>query len=917
MRNLKKVLALVIAFSMMLSVVAFAGFNDVAADADYAGAVELLSALDIIVGDDLGNFNPDKTISRAEMAAIVCRIKGLEASANAAKGATNFSDVAADHWASGYVNVANQNGIVAGKGDGTFGPEEEVSYEAAVKMVVSALGFEPMAAQKGGWPTGYLVVANTYKISEGVSGSTRADVAVLVSNALSTPMMDQTIYGADAEFEILDGKKDRDYRTLLTDMDIYVATGILMDTEVDEAYFTATEDSDDLEFEEGDELTFEINGSNIADYQFQNVDVYVEKDARKDYNVVAVVPGVIGETFPLLSDDVKSVSDSVVEYYVDAATSSKTKEIKLEVGTVVYNKQLQGTEGLGVADIAAMDDVELVFIENTGDTKYDVLVATKYTSELLEYVDADKNKITLGGRTIEVDLEDEDKTYIFVDDAGNELTLADFAEDDVIAYVLDADKATEADYIKIIKLSNAAVTGVVEEAYTSNGDSYIVIDGEEYKVDTSAEADGTVSTEEGVCALQVSDEGIFYVGMTGKVIYFDGDAAGKNYGYVLEVALSESNFSALKFQVKLLTKDGGVAVYNTTEDATEEIESIFGLVAKKDGTLSSGERNNLDFAVEANAKRIVEFKTNAKGEIKKMEKAVLTETAFTEEGEDEEYNGKTQMIADASLEDDILVFVVSDEDPDNAYVADINYLVDESEYKGAVYAETNGEVSVMIVTEGDSPFSVETGVAIATKVTTTKDAEDNDVTKVTYVQDGEEGSIIFDDDSKAKTAEDITDIEVGTAFVFNATADGVVTNYAVIAGVFDSVLDVYALENSEGVEVNLGKDVEIIYGYISSTERRKTSKGETIEISDIETGSVLKTVSVASSSNKYTYNDAGRNTVIEVGDFMAEDAYFFDEVTEEYTPVVVRLVDGYVADIYTSTARQTFAEEEESTGTEA
>ena len=78
MRNLKKVLALVIAFSMMLSVVAFASFNDVAEDADYAGAVELLSALDIIVGDDLGNFNPGKTISRAEMAAIICRIKGLD-----------------------------------------------------------------------------------------------------------------------------------------------------------------------------------------------------------------------------------------------------------------------------------------------------------------------------------------------------------------------------------------------------------------------------------------------------------------------------------------------------------------------------------------------------------------------------------------------------------------------------------------------------------------------------------------------------------------------------------------------------------------------------------------------------------------------------------------------------------------------
>ena len=520
MRNLKKVLALVIAFTMMLSVVAFAGFNDVAKDADYAGAVELLSALDIIVGDDLGNFNPDNTITRAEMAAIVCRIKGLEASANAAKGKTAFDDVAADHWAAGYVNIANQNGIIAGYGDGKFGPEDQVTYEAAVKMIVSSLGFEPMAAQKGGWPTGYLVVANTYKISEGVSGSTRADVATLVYNALSTPMMDQTTYGADAEFEILDGKKDRDYRTLLTDMDIYVATGIVMDTEKSEdiAYFVATEDSDDLEFEEDEEYEFEINGSNIADYQFQNVDVYVEKTARKDYEVVAVVPGVVGETFALLSDDIKAADSKEIEYYVDAATSSKTKKIKVELGKIVYNKKVVDSFDFDV------EDVQLVFIENTGDTKYDVLVATEYYSAQVKEVNASRDRINIGGNTITFDFEDEDKEVVLCDEAGNELTLEDFAENDVVAVLHDGAKLDKpngfVEFIKIIKLDDSAVTGTVEETYESNGDLYAVIDGEDYK-------DGTGE-------LAVGDEGIFYVGMTGKIIVFDGESVGVNYAYIVE-----------------------------------------------------------------------------------------------------------------------------------------------------------------------------------------------------------------------------------------------------------------------------------------------------------------------------------------------------------------------------------------------
>ena len=58
MKNLKKVLALVVVFAMMMSTVAFASYPDVDTTADYAGAVELRSALNVLKGDDQGNFNP-------------------------------------------------------------------------------------------------------------------------------------------------------------------------------------------------------------------------------------------------------------------------------------------------------------------------------------------------------------------------------------------------------------------------------------------------------------------------------------------------------------------------------------------------------------------------------------------------------------------------------------------------------------------------------------------------------------------------------------------------------------------------------------------------------------------------------------------------------------------------------------------
>lgn len=911
MRNLKKVLALVIAFSMMLSVVAFAGFNDVAEDADYAGAVELLSALDIIVGDDLGNFNPDKTISRAEMAAIICRIKGLEASANAAKGATKFVDVPADHWASGYVNIANQNGVIAGYGDGKFGPEDEVTYEAAVKMVVCALGFEPMAAQKGGWPTGYLVVANTYKISEGVAGSTRADVAVLVYNALSTPMMDQTVYGADAEFEILDDADN--YRTLLTDMDIHIATGIVMDVEKSEdiAYFVAKEESDYPKFEEDELYEFEINGSNIADYQFQNVDVYV-KEVRKDYEVVAIVPGVIGETFGLLSDDVKiGESETVgteIEYYVDAATSSKTKKIKLdsEDFTVVYNKNPQtGEDAKSVTDIVKEDDVELVFIENSGDTKYDVLIATKYHSAQVKEVNASRDRINIGGTTISFDFDDEDKDIVLCDEAGNALTLEDFAENDVVAVLHDGAKLDKPNgfdkYIKIIKLADSAVTGTVEETYVSNGEMYVVIDGEDYK-------DGT---EE----LTVGDEGIFYVGMTGKIIVFDGEAAGVNYAYIVEAALSDSSFTADRWQIKLLTKNDGVVTYDVTDEVNKaftkyalDAEWISEIVDDEDEVIGYTDflwEENID--TKGDQDRFITFKANAKGQIKSFEAADGDDETIDALGADAEYRAGSQRLDGNTLEDDAAIFVVTADEADDVYVTDISFLVDEDTYEGFVFENAKGDCVAAVITAGDGDFVLENGFAIVTKKSDTKDADDNDIVKLTVAQNEEEVVIVIDDESKAEGVDsdeelegyqpyDADDIDVGSVILYNADAEGIVSKYAVIATVKN---DLPVLLN-EDLCVKDADDADIAIAYIDKRDGTK-SKGDSLDLVWVDGELEEANVIVGAAANQYTYNSVGRNEVIEIADYLAETV---DEKVEgEVSYVIVRTYENDVVDIYSFTKR--------------
>ncbi len=190
MRNLKKLVALIVTIALMatLAIPAFAATPPDVKGTDYEGAVTRLVALGVITGYPNGDFGPNDTITRAQFAAVVVRSLGYEAIAETAKGVTKFSDVAANYWGAGYINLAVSLGVIKGYGDGKFGPEDKVTFEQAVTMVVRALGQEFLAEQKGGFPTGYLLQGKSIGFTDSVKGvagtaATRGIVAQLVDNA--------------------------------------------------------------------------------------------------------------------------------------------------------------------------------------------------------------------------------------------------------------------------------------------------------------------------------------------------------------------------------------------------------------------------------------------------------------------------------------------------------------------------------------------------------------------------------------------------------------------------------------------------------------------------------------------------------------------------------------------------------------
>ena len=125
MKKMNKILSLVLSLIMISSTMAVPAFAADKEDADiaigslypdvktteaYYGDLELLSALDIFVGDDKGNFNPNDTITRAEATAVITRMLGYNFAAGKSK--TDYADVPETHWASGAIATGTSSKIM-------------------------------------------------------------------------------------------------------------------------------------------------------------------------------------------------------------------------------------------------------------------------------------------------------------------------------------------------------------------------------------------------------------------------------------------------------------------------------------------------------------------------------------------------------------------------------------------------------------------------------------------------------------------------------------------------------------------------------------------------------------------------------------------------------------------------------------
>lgn len=189
MKNLKKVLAMVLAFACTFSM--FAGakvFEDVPAGSDYSEAITMLSDLGVIQGKDDGKYHPEDTITRVEACAMIARLMTGDPNVSQYVGAQSFSDVQKGSWKDSAIGYCYINGIVIGVGGNKFEPDRAITDAEFVTMVVRAMGYET-ADMKQNYPFSYMSNAQAVGLLDGTNmvastDALRGEDAQVIYNAL-------------------------------------------------------------------------------------------------------------------------------------------------------------------------------------------------------------------------------------------------------------------------------------------------------------------------------------------------------------------------------------------------------------------------------------------------------------------------------------------------------------------------------------------------------------------------------------------------------------------------------------------------------------------------------------------------------------------------------------------------------------
>ena len=508
-------------------------------------AISALSDLAIMRGYDDGLFYPEKNVTRMEFVALVLRTLGMENVSDSMKENKEFRDVDSSLWGAGEVNFAASMGLVDGYPDGNFGPNDTVTINQAVKVLVEALGYGELA-KKQGYPGGYLSTASNLGIIDGVktgeNAATRGEIALLIYNSLEVKLMEDVNIGG------IDEGKAKGDETLLQRLDITIMSTIV--TGVYGASVSGSKLSENQVELSGEKYQTEIDASAFLGLK---VRAWI-KDDGKNLPTLVHIQTKGDESLVIKAEDIDSeTTNDEIKYYEDGKEKSYDLSEPL---VVVYNGKPISESQINDSKYLIPDDGYITVNEDSGNGN--IVVVWDYDTFVVSAI-SDDTIYDVFGKSIKLD----SKIKFSLLYEGVKAKADGIKSGDVLWIAESLDKELISCIVK-----NSSVTGILEEIKEDENETTYVIDGEEYILSKNfkkALGDGHSKA----LKLSLGDEAEFALNPGGKIAFVSAEETQKNltYGYLIDAQLKSGPGSWIN--LKIMTQENAFVYLET--DKKEKI----------------------------------------------------------------------------------------------------------------------------------------------------------------------------------------------------------------------------------------------------------------------------------------------------------------------------------------------------------
>lgn len=710
-------------------------------ESSYQQAIEILTAMGIVEGNEQGDFEPDKNVTRAEMVTIMLR--ALNISAEGQMLENSFTDTS-EHWAKEDISLAQELGYVEGNGDGTFEPDADVTFEQAVKMGVVMINYAMPAEDRGGFPVGYISVAGSKGILDGVNGESgmnmsRGQVAQLIYNTMQVPMLIQDVYGENSSYHEGTENDTLMERFMAFPQDRGVVTAVSY-TALDSMDGTMQKDLVEITVKEVPYLMY-VGNTAAQQYLGREVDFRAVKSHRDStrYTLIYIQPSERCETLTLTSDEIDKVEPDSMEYTYTTETG-RSRTVRMEEGSVlIYNNQY--LEEPSQEDMIPQNGF-VVLADNNGNSGYDVAFVYEYTDMILSSSRLEGDVLTIyfksGSKVplgqIEIDRSDTAKTVIMYLD-GQYLTMDEMFETEWVEWTVASVAKSKSSDVYELRLSTASVTGTITGERTEEGSQQYSINGTWYK--TTPDFSDNVRLGEDYTFLLTYENKIAAVNTQEKI-------AKQEYALLLQTAMINQTFDDGNPEFKMIMPDGKITVFQGA-DKIRLNHSAAKQLTKED--LDSIPDNSL-----------VQFTQNSQGEISALETAdrsnvCTTTNGYIDYGEENIFtlNASTDLYfkksspatlgGDVKVDANTLVFDVSSPEEEEWGAGDISLFSDETVYTVDIYDLDRFKNAAVVVNYGPTVEQKDLvpwngAPVVIESLITTLDEEGDQVTAVVGMQNG-------------------------------------------------------------------------------------------------------------------------------------------------------------------------------------